>query len=86
MDIIKLDIEGMEGEAISEAHDALSSVSEVLIEYHPNMNKKQNDINTINAILAKNCFTVTIANTKSFFSRKSDLKIIHAIRYKKLYT
>src|SRR3989344_5539645 len=41
-DVVKLDIEGMEAEALESAQKELEHVVEVLIEYHPGMNEKHN--------------------------------------------
>jgi FkbM family methyltransferase len=79
VDVLKLDIEGMEGETLVQARQVLPRVSELIIEFHPNMNRAHNSLETIRAILARAGFVVAVANTKSILNRDSGLKIIHAI-------
>lgn len=79
-DVIKLDIEGMEGEAIESARKELRKVSEVVIEHHPIMNRKNNTSEQICKVLKNAGMRVSVANTKSLFPKKDALRMIYAIR------
>ena len=79
-DAVKLDIEGMEGEAIMSARKELESVREVLIEHHPGMNSAHNAFRDILRILKSAGFYVTYVNTKTFVLRKNALRTIYARR------
>lgn len=80
-DIVKLDIEGMEGEVLAEAKHKLKSISEIIMEHHPSMNVRRNSLKKITRILSANGFAYTIHNTKQIFSRPaSRMRIVHAAR------
>jgi len=72
-DVIKLDIEGAEGEALKEAYKALMNVSEILIEYHANSKRGYNDISNILRMLKNTGFSFSINNTISVFNEKKGL-------------
>lgn len=80
-DIIKLDIEGMEGEVLYEARRQLHKVSEIVLEHHPGLNTEKNSLKKVTQILTTNGFAYTVHNTKQLFSRTaSGLRIVHAVR------
>lgn len=79
-DVVKLDIEGMEGEAIASARKELQHVTEVVIEHHPAMNRKQNTLDQIQKVLKSAGMYVTVRNTKSLFRTKNSLVMIYALR------
>ncbi len=79
-DIVKLDIEGMEGESLMSAKKELQNVSEVIIEYHPGMNRVQNRLEQISSVLKGAGFYFSVFNTESLFTAKNTLRIIHATR------
>lgn len=56
IDIIKLDIEGVEGEVLFESRQYLKRVSEIVLEHHPNMNEEKNSLKEIIQILSANGF------------------------------
>ncbi len=78
--VVKLDIEGMEGEAVDSARDALRMVSEVIIEHHHGMNRKRNAFSHICSILEEAGLSVRYTNTKSLIYKKYALRMIHAVR------
>ncbi len=80
VDVVKLDIEGMEGEAVYCARNQLRRVAEVLIEHHPGMNQQHNGFELIRRILENAGMTVSYVNTKALVSTKSSLRMIRAIR------
>lgn len=79
-DVVKLDIEGMEGEVLLESKKYLKRVNEFVIEYHPGMNKKKNSLDKILKLFKSNRFTVNVNNTKSIIAKENSLKMIQAIR------
>lgn len=80
VDVVKLDIEGMEGEAIKSAQKELLHVTEVAIEYHPGMNRKNNRFEQISGPLKSAGMRVSVFNTKSLFPKQDALQMIYAIR------
>ncbi len=81
-DVVKLDVEGMEGEVLAESRNYLDRVGEFVIEYHPGMNKKKNSLKRILTLLELNNFIVNVNNTKSIIKNENSLKMIHAARIK----
>jgi len=77
-DVVKLDIEGMEGEALYESKNYLKRANEYVIEYHPGMNKGKNLLDKILKLFESNKYIVSVINTKSIIERDSSLKMIHA--------
>lgn len=80
VDVVKLDIEGMEGEVLAESRNYLDRVGEFVIEYHPGMNKKKNSLKRILTLLELNNFIVNVNNTKSIITNEHSLKMIYAMR------
>lgn len=79
-DAVKLDIEGMEGEALESARKELRKVSEVVIEHHPGMNRKHNTFDQIREVLRGAGMHVSVVNTESLFFKKDALVMIYALR------
>lgn len=80
VDVVKLDIEGMEGEAIKSAQKELLHVTEVAIEYHPGMNRKHNMLGQIRRVLKNAGMHIAVVNTESLFPKKDALVMIYALR------
>lgn len=80
VDVVKLDIEGMEGEVLFESKNYLKRVNEFVLEYHPGMNKKKNSLDKILKLFKSNKFTVNVNNTKSIIVKENSVKMIRAIR------
>lgn len=80
-DIIKLDIEGMEGEVLFESRHYLKRVSEIVLEHHPSLNVRKNLLENIKHLLSANGFIYQIRSTKQLLTRASSVqRIVHAIR------
>lgn len=79
-DVVKLDIEGMEGEVLYESKNYLKRANEYVIEYHPGMNREKNSLNKILKLFESNKYIVSVTNTKSIIDRDNSLKMIHATR------
>ncbi len=60
VDLLKLDIEGMEEVVLNEIEDKLSFVKEILMEFHGSSTNPANDPHRILSLLRKNEFTVLI--------------------------
>lgn len=82
VDLLKLDIEGIEGEVLNEAKKKLGQVWELIIEYHGIMGYRENSLTPILQILEEKGFAYQIYNTKCIFPRKpeGELRIIHAVK------
>lgn len=81
VDIIKLDIEGMEGEVIFESRQHLKSVSEIVLEHHPSLNVRKNSLENIKHLLSANGFIYQFRSTKQLLIRASRVQqIVHATR------
>lgn len=78
-DLVKLDIEGMEGEVLHESKNYLKLVDEYVLEYHPGMNKGKNSLDKILKLFELNKFTVNVINTKSIIEKDNSLKMIYAV-------
>lgn len=80
LDLLKLDIEGMECEVLKEAKSKLNLVSQVYIEYHGSDKLPRNSLKEILDILKKANFDYKIINTKGWIYRENNfLRIIHAL-------
>lgn len=79
-DVVKLDIEGMEGEVLYESRNYLKRVREYVIEYHPGMNKGKNSLDKILKLFELNKFKAKVINTKSIIEKDNSLKMIYAVR------
>jgi FkbM family methyltransferase len=66
VDLLKLDIEGMEGKVLKEASKSLKNVKNIIVEYHP---MKGNDLNKISSTLKNNGFQI------SFFEDGKEVSI-----------
>lgn len=81
VDIIKLDIEGMEGEVLFESRHYLKSVSEIVLEHHPSLNVRKNSLENIKHLLSANGFIYQFRSTKQLLTRASRVQqIVHAMR------
>ena len=80
IDLLKLDIEGMECEVLDEIKNKLNLVSEALIEYHGSNKLPRNSLRKILDILKKANFDYKVQNTKNWFYQETNfLRIIHAV-------
>lgn len=57
VDLLKLDIEGMEAQVITEIEKKILLIKHLIIEYHGDTEKQQNNINDIIQILERNGFS-----------------------------
>lgn len=60
VDLLKLDIEGMETAVLVDAGDALLKVKEIILEFHGSSTNPGNDLDTLLAVLKKYGFSVRI--------------------------
>lgn len=74
VDLIKLDVEGMEGRVLKEVESKLGLVKEIMMEFHGSSKNPQNNIEEILAILDNNSFDYTI---------KQGIRFIKATQIKK---
>lgn len=81
IDLLKLDIEGMEGEVLYESRKKLSNVKEIIMEYHGGIPGKRNKLSEIKQLLRKSGFSYSFSRNKDLRPLKGDngLRIIHAI-------
>jgi len=79
VDLLKLDIEGMEGKVLKEASESLSNVKNIIVEYHP---MRGNDINKISSILKAKGFSISFFEDGKGVSNPNTkkLQIIKATR------
>lgn len=82
VDVIKMNIEGMEGEVLKEIAPRLENVSEIVLEYHSLLNVKRNSLKRIKQLLTRAGFTLSIHVKSSIIPRANSrkLRIIHAFR------
>lgn len=81
IDLLKLDIEGMEGEVLHEARHKLHIINEIILEYHGSMNTSKYLFNTITSLLKKSGFVYIISSGKNLIpqSLSNGLRIIQAV-------
>lgn len=70
IDLLKLDIEGMEGDVLNEIGHKLNLIKNITLEYHRTENNKTNNIQNILFILDKFSFTYKITEKKIFYSKE----------------
>lgn len=86
VDLIKLDIEGLEEQVLEEISGKLRFVGEIVVEFHGSSTNKQNRLENILSILDKNSFDYTIKQKGKLITvsqiKKTDpyWLIIHAKR------
>lgn len=71
VDLIKLDIEGMETRIIKEIETKLDRVGEIIMEFHGSKLNKSNNIENILSILDKHSFRYRIRQERRWIKRKS---------------
>lgn len=80
INILKLDIEGMECEVLNEAKSRLHLISEIMIEFHGSNHLPKNSLEEILKILDNSGFKYTVSNTTGWRNMKNNyVRIIHAI-------
>lgn len=78
--LLKLDIEGMEGEVLHEAQHKLRKIDEIIFEYHGGTKTPKNLLPNITSLLKKGGFVYTFSVSKNLIPRRKEdsLMIIHA--------
>lgn len=84
INLLKLDIEGMEGEVLHEAQHKLHKIDEIIFEYHGGIKTPKNLLLNITSLLKKGGFVYTFSVSKNLIPRgkEDSLMIIHATNKK----